>query len=223
MPSPNQPDQPKPVFRSLQVLFRLLVRATTRVDIEGASNYPATGPYIIAINHLHLLDIPVIFTTMQHQTAGIAAQQWAEHWFVGRFLRQVTTVIPVNPERVDHRAITESLAWIERGGVLLVAPEGQRSPTGALSAGQPGLALLASRTGVPVLPVVAWGQEHLPRHWRGLRRPSIGIRVGEPIAFPGSPTRARSPELDAFTEQVMQTLAVLLPPEYRGVYSHASE
>lgn len=212
-------DRPNPVFRNLRLVIRALFRLTSRVDVAGLHHYPATGPYILAINHLHLLDIPVIFTTMRHQTAGIAAEVWARHPFVGPFLRSVTRVIPVNPERIDHRAIAESIAWIGAGGVLLVAPEGQRSPTGSLVKGQPGLALLASRTGVPVLPVVAWGQERLPADLRSLRRGRVAVRVGPPVVFPGAPVRARGADLDAFTEAVMRTLAGMLPPEYRGAYA----
>lgn len=212
-------DRPNPVFRNLRPVIRALFRLSSRVDVAGLHHYPATGPYILAINHLHLLDIPVIFTTMRHQTAGIAAEVWARHPFVGPFLRSVTRVIPVNPERIDHRAIAESIAWIGAGGVLLVAPEGQRSPTGSLVKGQPGLALLASRTGVPVLPVVAWGQERLPADLRSLRRGRVAVRVGPPVVFPGAPVRARGADLDAFTEAVMRTLAGMLPPEYRGAYA----
>ncbi|MCE7939202.1 MAG: hypothetical protein DYG90_11600, partial [Chloroflexi bacterium CFX6] len=58
-----------------------------------------------------------------------------------------------------------------------------------------------------------------PGDLRGLRRGRVSVRVGAPVVFPDAPTRARSAELEAFTESVMRALAALLPPDYRGEYA----
>jgi len=207
-----------PLYRMVQALHFGLFRALLRWDFEGAANYPSAGPYLVAINHLHALDVPVIFATVPHRIAVIAYEGWADHWLVGTYGRTLTKVIPVNPDRVDHRALATGSAWLRGGGVLGIAPEGQRSPTGGLVTGQPGAAYLASRTGVPIVPVVAWGQENVVGTLARLRRAPVHVRVGQPFVLPGTPNKARSPELEVYTDQIMHALAALLPESYRGVY-----
>jgi len=216
-PAPS-PTHRGPTYRALQGLARGLFGLLADVRAEGEANFPAEGPYLVVINHLHVLDVPAIVCRMRHRTAAIAYEAWAEYWLAGGVAKRLTKVISVNPEKLDPRAMAEAARWLADGGVLLIAPEGERSPTGALIRGQAGAAYLAGRTGAPVVPVVAWGQERALADLRRLARPSIHIRVGQPFVLGGAPKRARGAELEADTERIMLALAALLPPAYRGVY-----
>lgn len=207
------------LYRALQRADRALLRSLARYDVAGLENYPSTGPYLVAMNHLDFLDVPVVFATFPHRVAAFSAVEWADHWLIGRVARRVTEVLPVDEGRFDHRSVARALGWLRAGGVLLIAPEGRRSPSRALEAAQPGAAYLASRTGVPVVPVAAWGQEDAGAAFRHGSRPRIRVRVGQPFALPGTPNRAKGEALEGYTAMIMKALAELLPAPYRGVYS----
>ena len=102
---------------------------------------------------------------------------------------------------------------------MAVAPEGTRSRTGGLQQGRDGAVYLASRTGATIIPVVAWGQERAFEAWRRLRRPEIHVRIGAPIHLPPGAERGRTAELHGYTDELMLTLARMLPEQYRGVYA----
>jgi len=209
---------PNLIYRAVRSVAHGLFFTLGRIEVEGRENFPASGPYLLVINHLHFFDVPTVFSIVPHQVAVIAYVGWVKHPLVGGLMRAVTKVIAINPARLDHRALAEGMEWLRGGGVLGIAPEGTRSKTGELLAGQPGAAYLASRTGVPIVPVAAWGQERALETLKRLRRPRVVIRVGEPFVLPGAPNRARTAELEAHTERIMRVLADLLPEEYRGAY-----
>jgi len=206
-------------YRLLQAIIRGIIKLFGTVHVEGVANFPTEGPYIIAINHLHWMDIPVLFIVLPHETATFAAEKWENHWFVGRLLHTFGHAIFVRRGEADRRALVKAINWLKQGGVLGIAPEGTRSRSGVLQPGKPGVAYLASRTGVPVVPVAMWGHEKFWKDVRRLRRPHVHIRVGRPIVFPGTPNRVKGELLDAYTEQIMLAIARMLPEEYRGVYA----
>ena len=115
--------------------------------------------------------------------------------------------------------MNQALELLRAGGAVAVAPEGTRSRTGGLQQGRDGAVYLASRTGAAIIPVAAWGQERAFDAWRRLRRPEIHVRIGEPILLPPGAERARTAELHGYTDELMLTLARMLPEQYRGVYA----
>ena len=98
------------------------------------------------------------------------------------------------------------------------APEGTRARGPyALQEGKTGLAYLATRANVPILPVGIAGTERMKDNLPRLRRTELRIAVGEPIHLPAS-GRARGRQLREYTDAIMHRLATLLPQEYRGFY-----
>jgi 1-acyl-sn-glycerol-3-phosphate acyltransferase len=186
--------------------------------VGGDDQIPEVAPYILAINHISLLDALVAFAVVPHQFAGVVAEGWAESPVVGRFMSWITTIFPVKAGATDPRAVSRATRWLRDGGVLLLAPEGRVSETRALLPGNPGLAYIASRSGAPVVPLAAWGQETAIGRLMRLRRPRIDARVGAAIAVPRLPRDERDAQLAAHTEEIMHALADLLPDEYKGVY-----
>jgi 1-acyl-sn-glycerol-3-phosphate acyltransferase len=102
-----------------------------------------------------------------------------------------------------------------------MAPEGTRSQSEALIPGRPGAAYLASKTGVPIVPVGVTGTEDraVKARLRRLQRPHIVIRIGSPFTLPPMERQDRDAYLQAYTDEIMCRIAVLLPPTYRGVYA----
>ena len=84
---------------------------------------------------------------------------------------------------------------------------------------QRGLASLAARAQVPVVPAGACGQERAVEFWRRGRRVPVHVRIGPPLPPPAA--GAGKPELELYTDQVMRAIAALLPEAHRGVYGLA--
>jgi 1-acyl-sn-glycerol-3-phosphate acyltransferase len=211
------PSQPTLRYRMWRRLAQLLL-SVADVNVTGAERFPATGPYVLAINHLSLLDTVVAFAVVPHQFAGIVAQSWADRPVTGLVMRAVTMLFPVDMERTNPRVLAQAVRWLRDGGVLLIAPEGGISRSGALRHGNPGAAFIAARVGTPVVPLAMWGQERARSDLLRLRRPRIHAAVGEPLELAPQPKRPTDDDLEAMTDSIMQSLAALLPAPYRGVY-----
>jgi len=199
-----------PVERFLKAIVRVLVRMTSRMSVEGQEWVPADGPVLCATNHLHILDALWMISALPRRTIFLVAEEFEHKPVVGWFLN-AGRAIYIGRGKSDGKALDRALTVLKAGGVLGVAPEGRLSRTGGLIKGQVGVAYLATRTGVPVVPVVAWGQDRAGSCWRRLRRVPVRVRFGPPIEL-------SSLDLETGTELVMMSLARLLPPAYQGDY-----
>jgi 1-acyl-sn-glycerol-3-phosphate acyltransferase len=194
----------------------------SHMDVRGRENIPQSGPLIIAANHMHAFDLPIVFALVPRRQTVFAANKWRGK-FGGWLMQTFADAIFVERGEPDRDAIAKALEVVRQGGVLGVAPEGTRSRTGGLIAGKPGTVYLASRSGAPILPIVVWGQEQAMRSWAHLRRPEIHVRIAKPLSLPPGTEHARSAELASYTEQLMLILARMLPEDYRGVYAERVE
>lgn len=102
-------------------------------------------------------------------------------------------------------------------------PEGTRSRNAQLLPGQTGVAFIALRCGVPVLPVGISGTQSVKRPGDVFKRPRITLKVGQPISPLGRDGETRGEALRDLTLEIMMAIAALLPPEQRGMYGEATE
>jgi 1-acyl-sn-glycerol-3-phosphate acyltransferase len=191
-------------------------RTLTDLRVEGLDHLPAHGPYIVAVNHLSLLDAPLVMSVLPRPATLLAADYlqrspfgWVLDWF--------GHAIYVKRGEADRAALEQAIDLLRAGGVLALGPEGTRSQTGGLGRGLSGVALIATEVGVPVVPLVAWGQERMTESWKSLRRAPVQVRIGPPLHFARESAPAAA--LLAHTERVMRALAALLPLRYRGIYA----
>jgi 1-acyl-sn-glycerol-3-phosphate acyltransferase len=128
---------------------------------------------------------------------------------------------PVRRFEADLGALRRAVDVVRSGEALMMFPEGTRSRTGKLTKGHPGTALVAYRSGAPVLPVAITGTEGIRWPWfvlklRGVAR--IRVVIGEPFVLPPV-ARIDAAAAQQGTDEIMRHIAALLPPEYRGVYA----
>jgi 1-acyl-sn-glycerol-3-phosphate acyltransferase len=205
--------------RFLRWIFNLLASILARRDLQALEHLPAEGPYIVASNHLSIFDLPLLFGVMggEHVT-GWAAEKYARHPLFGPIVRMGHGIF-IERGQVDRHAIDAAVAWLRRGNVFGIAPEGTRSRTGAMARAKTGIAYLASEADVPIVPIAIIGTENTITCWRRLRRPKFTMRVGKPFRLPPLDEANRNASLRANADEVMCRIAALLPPAYRGYYA----
>ena len=207
-----------PGQRLARGIVGLGVRMAARVEIEGLEHVPSSGAFILAGNHLSMSDVPVGWPHMERSIIPLVSHDLRQTRWLRWVLSGIGHAVYIRRGEGDEDALTRGLAVLRAGGAILIAPEGKRSP-GGLRRGNTGAAYLATRAGVPVVPVAAWGQEDFTSSWRRLRRAPVRLHFGPPLDFPVGPLTSQ--ELQEHSERIMLEIARMLPPEYRGVYADA--
>ena len=154
-----------PTFRLLYPFLHLLARGLTRLlaprfRVSGRHNLPYRGPFLLTPNHISDADPPLVGIAMRRHPWFMAK---AELWDIG-WLGPVISWLqsfPVDPKTPDRAALKRAAQLLEAGEVVVVFPEGRVAPTGKMGEFMPGAALLALKSGVPVVPVGIWGAQHL--------------------------------------------------------------
>lgn len=205
--------------RFLRWSFNFLASLLSHREVQGLENLPAQGPCILAVNHLSIFDLPLVFGLIGGENVtGWAAEKYARHPFFGPILRMGNGIF-IERGQVDRHAIEAAVAWMERGNMFGIAPEGTRSQTGAMARAKTGVAYLASEVDAPIVPIAVAGTENTIACWRRLRRPRFIMRVGKPFRLPPLDEANRNASLRANADEVMCRIAALLPPAYRGYYA----
>jgi len=207
------------MYRVSKSVVRALLRVLTHYEVEGQENLPPGGPLLLVFNHLAWWDAPVAMAALPWRMTAIALKDLQRVPVTGQLL-SLSGVIWVDRGRYDRQALRDALGVLEAGGVLGIAPEGRMSLTGALERGKTGPVFLARKADVPILPVALTGTEKVLAEWRGFHRPQIRVSIGQVFRLPEPKAGGRLKEQrQADADFIMQRLAELLPPEYRGVYA----
>jgi 1-acyl-sn-glycerol-3-phosphate acyltransferase len=206
------------VFRIFaRVLAELVTFVTMRPTVSGMENFPKHGPALIVINHLGDADVILLAASISTTIDGMGKIELIEHWLVGPLFRAYG-VIWVHRGRPDRKAIRAALDGLSQGRLLAIAPEGRQSVVGGLEEGKEGAAFLAMKSGAPIVPIAMTGteNENTYSHLRKWKRAHVTLTVGKPFHLKEQIDRQKM--LREGTEQIMESLADLLPESYRGKY-----
>ena len=208
-------------YKLARFLINLLLRISASREVYGLENLPKEGSYVAAANHLGRLDAFYTYYYLDREDIILLAAEKYEHVPIISWLANQLNVIWVDRYNADFAAIREALKRIRAGGVLVLAPEGTRSKSGALQQAYAGGSYLAAKADLPIIPAAIIGSEDAKvfSQLRSLKRPHIVLRVGEPFKLPPLPNKDREATLEIYTDEIMCHIAALLPPEYRGVYA----
>ncbi|MGD1996446.1 MAG: lysophospholipid acyltransferase family protein [Anaerolineae bacterium] len=202
----------------LKAIVRVLTPLLMRVEVVGRENFPDQGPYIAVTNHLSVFDTAVLLIVSPHKVRALGAAKHKYNPIYGPILA-MAEVIWVQRGEVDRQALRQALRVLQQGGVLGLAPEGTRARGDyCLQRAKTGVAYLATRADVPILPVGLSGTEKVKYNLTRLRRTDVRVAIGEPFRLPES-GRVRGRQLREYTDMAMYRIAALLPEEYRGVYA----
>jgi 1-acyl-sn-glycerol-3-phosphate acyltransferase len=209
---------PYPTF--IAGLCRFVAQAIARVKVSGLEDLPQEGPLIIAANHLSNADPPFIGGWLGPALGRRPTFLAKESLFQGPLgvLIRSLGAEPVKSGGNDIGAYRVAKGILDRGGVVAILPEGTRSFDGVMAEPKPGVSMLATRTGTPVLPVGISGTDELIAREQTL--PHIGaritMRVGRPFTLSIPAGVDRRAALEAADEELMRRIAALVEPRHRG-------
>ena len=203
-------------------LIRLIFNLIARVEVRGYENLPKEGSYVIATNHLGFVDVPIAFYALDRWDMFVMiGEKWQNiglfRW-VGRYFNFVF-IDRFNP---DIKTLRKVISLMQENNILVIAPEGTRSRTGALSQAKPGASYLATKLNRPIVPVGITGTEDevLLDNLKKLRRSHFIVTAGPVFTLPPLPRENRDEALNQYTDDIMCHIAALLPEKYRGVYAN---
>ncbi|MFL5778527.1 MAG: lysophospholipid acyltransferase family protein [Chloroflexota bacterium] len=215
-----------PLIGVLTLAGRFFARGMTRVSVEGAIDaIPAEGPVILASNHASNFDPIVIgswLTPRLRRRIHWLGKRELFDWPIVGWAAREGGVHPVDRGTADLDAFRMAQRILAEGQVLMVFPEGTRSPDGVLGVGRDGVAVLALRTGAPIVPIGVAGSNRVWPKGATLPRPGgrVTLRVGQPFFLadhlPVGTGRKDAKRLA--TELIMDRIGDLLPPAQRGRY-----
>lgn len=208
-------------YAAIVLFIRFLERVLCRkVEIVGKEHVPRRGPLIVASNHLNNADPPIIAAALPRRAVFMAKKEMFD-WPILSWLFRAFGAFPVRRGEVDLAAMRRAAQELRKGMALMMFPEGTRSRDGKLHRGRPGTAILAMKTGAPILPVAIYGTEHIQWPWlffKPLAIKYVRVTIGEPFFLP-KVDRVTTKVAEECTDLIMRRIAALLPEKYRGEYA----
>ncbi len=198
--------------------MKALLLTFSQWRVYGRENVPLKGPLIVAANHLNLADPPLLSASIPRRIVFMVKHEFYHSVRGARFIRAFGA-FPVHRGEMDREALRHAVRVLEQGLVLGMFPEGTRSPNAQLQQAHLGTALIALRSGAPILPVGINGTEKV----KGVKEvvfghPHITVTIGQPFFLPPNEAKVNSAQLKELTDLIMSRIAELLPESYRGVY-----
>jgi 1-acyl-sn-glycerol-3-phosphate acyltransferase len=203
-------------------LVRLLFNIVARVDVKGYEHLPKQGSFVIATNHLGIVDAPIAFYALDRWDMFVLiAEKW-EKVPLFRWLGKYFNFIFIDRYNPDIKNLRKVISLMEKENILVIAPEGTRSRVGSLIEAKPGVSYLATKLNRPIVPVAITGTEDkaLFGNLKKLRRAHITVTAGPAFTLPALPRENRDDALKQYTDEIMSHIAALLPENYRGVYAN---
>ncbi len=153
------------------------LRLFYKIKVQGLSNIPKRKPFIICSNHINWMDPLTIGTSLpaSYRIHFMAKQEIFNNILTSLFFRKLGA-FPVKRDKADLAAIKTAYQHLNNGQVLGLFPEGSRSKTGKLQKAYHGAALIAVRSGVPVVPIAISGPYRLFK--------PVYLYIGEPFVLP---------------------------------------
>ncbi len=216
------PGMPRPFFPWYLAsggVVRIFFMTFAKWERIGLENLPPEGGYILAANHVASADPPMLAVAVYPRWPRFMAklELFQKRPLTG-WIFALSGAFPVRRLDADLAALREAQAQLANGCILGMFPEGHRSDNAALGEAYHGTALIALRSGVPIVPVGITGSENFRRGLRVFfRRPHVRIHFGEPFVLEAG-DRVRRDDVEAGTERLMREIAALIPARYRGVY-----
>lgn len=196
------------------------------MEVEGLEHLPATGPTVLMMNHMAFIDPVVVTASVQNRyVIAMAKAETMKDWFP-RLVVNLWGNFTVKRGEADRQAIQNSIALLQRGHLLLIAPEGTRNPETGLQAPKDGMAYILHKADALVVPTAVVGASDWSQRLKRWRRAYAHISFGRPFRFVlGEGERLNREIRQKMMQEAMYQLARTIPDSYadkRGCYQDLS-
>ena len=172
----------KAIFWMTRALLGLAIQFYFSLERTGRKNIPKKGPVILAANHRSFLDPFIVGCCVRRPVYFVAKKELFEKRWQGWILNRLGA-FPIKRGESDEESMATARGVLERGGALVIFPEGTRIRKGPLGRPKRGVGRLALETGAPVVPVAILGSERARRGFK-IRPVWVRVRCGRPLTFP---------------------------------------
>jgi len=197
-----------------------------RFNVNGAENIPASGPAILAPNHVSVIDSFFVPAVLDRRITYVGKAEYMDDWKT-KYLFPALGMVPIDRAggAAGQRALDTAARILDSGEMFGIYPEGTRSRSGYLHKGRTGVARLAVRTGAPIIPVGLRGTREVQPPDRSAPMPfmTVELNFGRPIDPADYASRKRDPLLyREITDEVMFEISQLSGQEYVHEYATKS-
>jgi 1-acyl-sn-glycerol-3-phosphate acyltransferase len=172
----------KLIFWTVRAVVGTAIQFYFSLERTGRKNIPKKGPVILAANHRSFLDPFVVGCLIRRPVYFVAKKELFGKRWQGWILNGLGA-FPIRRGESDEESMATARGVLERGGALVIFPEGTRHRKGPLGRPKRGVGRLALETGAPVVPVAILGSERARRGWK-IRPVWVRVRCGRPLTFP---------------------------------------
>jgi 1-acyl-sn-glycerol-3-phosphate acyltransferase len=212
-PGTSAVSEPLPaLYAGIRYMVRPILRRFFDFQVSGLEHLPPAGPFVVAANHANYLDGVVLAAALSRKIVFLVMPRVYRATPLHPYFHRHIGSIPIELARPDPGAIRRALRVLDEGGVVGIFPQGPFGRDGEFAPFQPGVALVALRSAVPVVPAAISGtfqalvarRGYIPRRW------PLRVRFGRPVRF-GHGRRPLTARLrEDVTDRIMADIAEML-------------
>jgi 1-acyl-sn-glycerol-3-phosphate acyltransferase len=163
--------------------FRAIFASYFCWRVYNPERVPLSGPVILAPNHASYMDPPLVGAGVRRQISFLARDNIFHVPILAAILRS-WEVVPVDRDGGSGRGLKESLHRLEKGGAIILFPEGTRSRHGDLNPARSGIGLAVIKSGAPVVPARVFGTHNAYGAHHLVPRPRrVAVKYGKLLNF----------------------------------------
>jgi 1-acyl-sn-glycerol-3-phosphate acyltransferase len=189
-------------YKFFQVLFHVYFCIFYRWQIEGLENIPSKGSFLVCANHTSWFDPPLLGAMLfkKRRIYFMAKEELFQVFILGKIVK-LLGAFPVKRNKADRRSLKRALQLLERGEIVGLFPEGTRIKTGELGKPFHGPAMIALKSGKPVLPVAI--------KWPSQRFQKVKVKVG-PLIYFQEEGKIKRKALEENSSRIMQAIKSII-------------
>ena len=185
-------------------------RGLFSLRVRGKEHLVTEGSVLVVSNHQSFLDPPLIGSLYEDEMYFLARKSLFRGFFKWLYTRW--NAIPVDQDRPDMASLKTIIRLLKQGNRVLVFPEGARTLDGELDKGQPGVGLIAMKSGAVIQPIrIRGAREALPRGSAKVTLARIDVHVGPPLVFTDEELASLSGKAgyQTISDRIMKEIAAL--------------
>ncbi|MEQ8677831.1 MAG: lysophospholipid acyltransferase family protein [Aggregatilineales bacterium] len=210
--------------RLLMPIFRGVMNALYKVNVNGLANIPTDGPTLIISNHLSFFDPGISTAVIPDRYVISMSKAEAINNPVVRMVVALWGNYYIKRGEVDRRALLSTIELVKSGQLVWIAPEGTRNPS--LQDPKDGVAYIASKADATIVPMSIIGAGTLGENLRRLRRAEVHVNIGIPFKFVSMGKRVTREMRALMMTEAMYRIAMTIPETYahlRGSFGDLSQ